>query len=286
MRYLKNELYCLRMMKYYHLIVWGTTFLLATVGAVGAGYVQTIVWCWIPPNEVILRMLTWFVPLWISITANLVIAVKIQQLLKRVIKTLPKDEYSLQLAKHYKRVTRNIIFFMVVEMTMRIPGSIHRLWRAFSGHVPHIIKFLHVLCSPSNGSCNFALYTLPSLLRSRKEKKDLEKWEVVWMKKRTLNKSDSVIPPSVQYKIKKHPVKEGSDTNSLQALQSERSNTSAHLRSPLLTATSSVSGDSLMSNLLPVPTAKIRGSFNISVSGLSCFEKNNALYSWSYHKDV
>jgi len=69
-RYLWVEYQCLSLMNFWHLIVWGFSAFLATVAAVGVGFDKTIVWCWIPRNQVERRICTFFIPIWILFCLN------------------------------------------------------------------------------------------------------------------------------------------------------------------------------------------------------------------------
>jgi len=165
------EFQCLSLMKWWHLIVWGSSASLATIAAVSVRFEETVVWCWIPRYELELRIFTFFIPIWILFCLNVWSIAMIRRLLKRIILSLTDDSNNIELGRHYRRVTRHVLLFMFGGMLTYLPSSIACVWEdTHYGRAPFNLKFLVALFCPLQGSCNFLVYTFAGLIREKTKK--------------------------------------------------------------------------------------------------------------------
>jgi len=92
----------------------------------------------------------------------------IRRLLQKVMQNLTDEAHDIELGKHYRRVTRHVLLFMLGGMITYLPSSIACLWEYSNhGQFPFVFKILMSFFCPLQGSCNFLIYTFAGLVREK-----------------------------------------------------------------------------------------------------------------------
>mmetsp|Transcript_14604 Transcript_14604/g.17003 ORF Transcript_14604/g.17003 Transcript_14604/m.17003 type:complete len:309 (-) Transcript_14604:895-1821(-) len=130
--------------KYYHMISWGLSGVLAVIVGASGGYGDAGIWCWIVESKMWLRFFCYYLPLVIVMTFNIVVCLIVMRAVRD----------SSQEAMVNFRLRLYVFVFIFVRMW----SIFDRLQNAFNDTPVFSLALLHSIFSPMQGIANALVY--------------------------------------------------------------------------------------------------------------------------------
>lgn len=148
-------------MPWYYVFAWGVPLILTGIPAWQWIMVQHGLGCLLPNEEILLLLVTSFIPIWVVFAFNWFIIIKIVVLLRRIIAAIPEDmDNASKIKRHYKFVTyQTIMFIFAGILCWGIYLFTFKVW-----NLPNVWLGLYVLLNPLQGFVNLLVYVSPPWL--------------------------------------------------------------------------------------------------------------------------
>ncbi|KAI9354859.1 hypothetical protein DFJ73DRAFT_759259 [Zopfochytrium polystomum] len=150
-----------RLHVYYHLACWSIALMVALIAlhlnrivGGGASFDSILTYCWISTEYVTWRLYLFYIPLWVSVAANVAMYVAVVNTLNRTCAEQSPGANSKTLAST-RTFTRRIFVYIGCFAICWIIPTISRIHDAFQPLNPlYTLTFLHIITAASNGFFN------------------------------------------------------------------------------------------------------------------------------------